>query len=95
MSSNLAAPTKHSLILSEWFDPLSMFFAPHCLNCGKTPLDWLRCTKTLATFVCSAVERRQRLTLYLKFHLRVLLEHLRIALPEQLYDPYRPPRTRR
>ena len=34
-----------------------------------------------------AVEFRQRLSLHLQLHLRVLLENLRIALPKQLRDP--------
>jgi hypothetical protein len=33
------------------------------------------------------VQFGQRLSLHLQLHLRVFLEHLRIALPEQLRDP--------
>ena len=47
----------------------------------------LCCAKTQPCFVCKPVELRQPFSLHLKLHLRVLLEHLRIALPQQLRDP--------
>ena len=56
--------------------------------CAKTrPRLVLCCAKTRPCFVCKAVEFGQRLAFHLKLHLRVLLKHLRIALPEQLRDP--------
>src|SRR5579871_632193 len=58
------------------------------LYCAKTRLGLaFDCAKTRAAFVGLAIRFRQRLSLHLQFHLRVLLEYLRIALPEQLRDP--------
>ena len=56
-------------------------------NRDKTPsVDLLR-DKTRPVLVGLPVQLLQRLAFHLQFHLRVLLEHLRVALPEQLRDP--------
>jgi hypothetical protein len=88
------APPRPNLLLipKELFDWRSIAFAIPlpllCQNCAKTRLGLaFDCAKTLAAFIGLAVQFRQRLSLHLQLHLRVLLEYLRIALPEQRKRP--------
>src|SRR5581483_3515502 len=63
-------------------------FASTVPNCAKTRLRMaLCCAKTRTDFVRVPVELRQRFPFHLQLHLRILLEHLCIALPEQLRNP--------
>src|ERR1700678_1207364 len=56
-------------------------------NRDKTPsIDLLR-VKTRPAFNRLPVDLLQRLPFHLQLHLRVLLEDLRVALPQQLRDP--------
>src|SRR2546422_11488248 len=53
----------------------------------QNPSVWPDCIKALRLFIGAAIELQMRLPFHLSFHLRVLLENFRIALPQQLRYP--------
>ena len=77
------APPRPNLLLipKKSIDRRSIAFAV------PLPLLCQNCAKTRTGFARLPVEFRQRLAFHLQLHLRILLEHLRIALAEQLRHP--------
>jgi len=58
-----------------------------CQNCVKIPLAGPLLCQNSCHFTGSAIDFVQRFPLHLQLHLRILLEHLRVALPKHLDDP--------
>ena len=57
------------------------------IHCPRTPDSSSDLSQNARRFVGHTIELLQRLALHLQFHLRVLLEDLRIALAEEVRDP--------
>ena len=56
-------------------------------HCRKTPSSSSRLSQNSRRLVGRPIELQQRFALHLQLHLRVLLEHFRISLPEELRHP--------
>jgi hypothetical protein len=84
VSSNLAAPTKTSLILKELVHFPPSLFPVSALNCAKTPSVGPDCVKTDPALIGVPVQLAQRFPFHLQLHLRVLLEDLSVPLPKEL-----------
>jgi hypothetical protein len=87
------APASESYLILKHFNVPrvlhSLFLSPKAYqNRIKTSSCRHSCIKVLPKFVCLVVQLLQRLTLHLEFHLRILLEHHRIALAKKLSDPF-------
>src|ERR1039457_6430042 len=79
------APTFCALLILDHF--LNLRYCPACQIEQKNLRPLQNRDKTRSALISPPVQLLQRFPFHLQFHLRVLLERLRIPLPEQLRYP--------